>query len=211
MWFEVHLEGHRSPQDLQSVLFNPFRTGERASRSPARLSLDLCISNEVISGTEGSSRFDQPWSKERRFEWSCHAKPSTTPATREVTYRPHPRTLLLHTAVRGDTTWLCRSSATTDARSGHVAAIFDMGRGESHSTHISSSRSDDAMIGIKVSHVNLEYGRNRIALAIETSQLIAIRVEPPHCCEHRSCSCIAGLPVQVAWNSSQLDVLRGGV
>ena len=34
-----------------------------------------------------------------------------------------------------------------------------------------------AMIGIKVSHVNLEYGRNRIALAIETATLIAIRVD----------------------------------
>jgi hypothetical protein len=36
-----------------------------------------------------------------------------------------------------------------DTRSGHVAAIFDMEEGESHSTRLSSSRSDDAMIGVK--------------------------------------------------------------
>jgi len=47
-WVQVHNEGPPIPQELQSLLFNPFRTGERASRSPAGLGLGLYISNEVI-------------------------------------------------------------------------------------------------------------------------------------------------------------------
>ena len=41
------------------------------------------------SGTEGRSRFDQPQPKERRFESSCRAKPSATPAIREASHEPH--------------------------------------------------------------------------------------------------------------------------
>ena len=48
VWVEVHNEGPPIPQGLQSVLFNPFRSGEGASRSPAGLGLGLYISNEVV-------------------------------------------------------------------------------------------------------------------------------------------------------------------
>ena len=48
VWVQVHNEGPPIPQELQSMLFNPFRVGERASRSPAGLGLGLYISNEVI-------------------------------------------------------------------------------------------------------------------------------------------------------------------
>ena len=48
VWVEVHNEGPPIPQELQSALFNPFRMGERSSRSPAGLGLGLYISNEVI-------------------------------------------------------------------------------------------------------------------------------------------------------------------
>ena len=47
-WVRVHNEGPPIPQELQSALFNPFRMGERSSRSPAGLGLGLYISNEVI-------------------------------------------------------------------------------------------------------------------------------------------------------------------
>ena len=36
------------PQELQSALFDPFRMGERSSRSPAGLGPGLYISNEVV-------------------------------------------------------------------------------------------------------------------------------------------------------------------
>ncbi len=48
VWVQVHNEGPPIPQELQSALFNPFRMGERSSRSPAGLGLGLYISNEVI-------------------------------------------------------------------------------------------------------------------------------------------------------------------
>lgn len=48
VWVQVHNEGPPIPQELQSILFNPFRMGERSSRSPAGLGLGLYISNEVI-------------------------------------------------------------------------------------------------------------------------------------------------------------------
>jgi signal transduction histidine kinase len=48
VWVQVHNEGPPIPQELQSVLFNPFRKGELASRSPAGLGLGLYISKEVI-------------------------------------------------------------------------------------------------------------------------------------------------------------------
>jgi PAS domain S-box-containing protein len=48
VWVKVHNEGRPIPEELQSMLFNPFHTGERASRSPAGLGLGLYISNEVI-------------------------------------------------------------------------------------------------------------------------------------------------------------------
>jgi signal transduction histidine kinase len=48
VWVQVHNEGPPIPQELQSTLFNPFRLGERSSRSPAGLGLGLYISNEVI-------------------------------------------------------------------------------------------------------------------------------------------------------------------
>ena len=48
VWIRVHNEGPPIPQELQSALFNPFRMGERSSRSPAGLGLGLYISNEVI-------------------------------------------------------------------------------------------------------------------------------------------------------------------
>jgi PAS domain S-box-containing protein len=47
-WVRVHNEGPPIPHELQSALFNPFRMGERSSRSPAGLGLGLYISNEVI-------------------------------------------------------------------------------------------------------------------------------------------------------------------
>jgi signal transduction histidine kinase len=48
VWVQVHNEGPPIPQELQSALFNPFRLGERSSRSPAGLGLGLYIANEVI-------------------------------------------------------------------------------------------------------------------------------------------------------------------
>ena len=48
VWVQVHNEGPPIPQELQSALFNPFRMGERSSRSPAGLGLGLYISNEVV-------------------------------------------------------------------------------------------------------------------------------------------------------------------
>ena len=53
VWVEVNNEGPPIPQELQSVLFNPFRRGERQSRSPAGLGLGLYISNEVVLGHGG--------------------------------------------------------------------------------------------------------------------------------------------------------------
>ena len=53
VWVEVHNEGPPIPQELQSVLFNPFRRGERESQSPAGLGLGLYISNEVVLGHGG--------------------------------------------------------------------------------------------------------------------------------------------------------------
>jgi signal transduction histidine kinase len=47
-WVQVHNEGPPIPQELQSALFDPFRMGERSSRSPAGLGLGLYISNEVV-------------------------------------------------------------------------------------------------------------------------------------------------------------------
>jgi PAS domain S-box-containing protein len=48
VWIEVHNEGPPIPEELQSGIFNPFRMGERSSRSPAGLGLGLYISNELI-------------------------------------------------------------------------------------------------------------------------------------------------------------------
>ena len=48
VWVQVHNEGPPIPQERQSMFFNPFRSGEGASRSPAGLGLGLYISNEVI-------------------------------------------------------------------------------------------------------------------------------------------------------------------
>jgi len=47
---DVHNEGRAIPQELQSMLFDPFRRGERDSRTPktAGLGLGLYISNEVV-------------------------------------------------------------------------------------------------------------------------------------------------------------------
>ena len=59
------------------------------SRSPAGLGLGLYISNEVVLRHGGQSRFDRPQAKERRFESSCRAKQSATPATWEVTSKRH--------------------------------------------------------------------------------------------------------------------------
>ena len=56
VWVQVHNEGPPIPQELQSALFNPFRMGERASRSPAGLGLGLYISNEVIHRHGGRDR-----------------------------------------------------------------------------------------------------------------------------------------------------------
>jgi len=53
VWVEVHNEGPPIPQELQSVLFNPFRRGERESRSPVGLGLGLYISKEVVLGHGG--------------------------------------------------------------------------------------------------------------------------------------------------------------
>ena len=48
VWVDVHNEGPPIPQELQSALFNPFRRGERESRSPSGLGLGLYISKEVV-------------------------------------------------------------------------------------------------------------------------------------------------------------------
>jgi PAS domain S-box-containing protein len=48
VWVEVHNEGPPIPQELQSVLFHPFRRGARETPSPAGLGLGLYISNEVV-------------------------------------------------------------------------------------------------------------------------------------------------------------------
>jgi PAS domain S-box-containing protein len=48
VWVEVHNEGPPIPLELQSALFNPFRRGERESRSPSGLGLGLYISKEVV-------------------------------------------------------------------------------------------------------------------------------------------------------------------
>ena len=53
VWVEVHNEGPPIPQELQSVLFHPFRRGERESPSPAGLGLGLYISNELVLGHGG--------------------------------------------------------------------------------------------------------------------------------------------------------------
>ena len=47
---EVHNEGNPIPPQLQSVIFDPFRRGDRDSRTPqtAGLGLGLYISNEVV-------------------------------------------------------------------------------------------------------------------------------------------------------------------
>jgi PAS domain S-box-containing protein len=47
---EVHNEGNPIPEELQSTIFNPFRRGDRDSRTPktAGLGLGLYISNEVV-------------------------------------------------------------------------------------------------------------------------------------------------------------------
>ncbi len=47
---EVHNEGNPIPRELQTVIFDPFRRGERDSRMPktAGLGLGLYISNEVV-------------------------------------------------------------------------------------------------------------------------------------------------------------------
>jgi len=44
----VHNAGPLIPQELQAALFNPFRRGERESRSPSGLGLGLYISKEVV-------------------------------------------------------------------------------------------------------------------------------------------------------------------
>ena len=92
VWVEVHNEGPPIPQELQSVLFNPFRMGERSKSEPggARPG-SLHLERSDPRGTEGRSRFDQPQPKERRFESSCRAKRSATPATGEASHE-HTRT-----------------------------------------------------------------------------------------------------------------------
>ena len=82
VWVEVHNEGPPIPQELQSVLFNPFRRGERESRARRGSAWVSTSRTKWSSGTAGRSRFDQPQPKERRFESSCRAKRSATPAIR---------------------------------------------------------------------------------------------------------------------------------
>jgi PAS domain S-box-containing protein len=53
VWVEVHNEGPPIPEELQAVIFDPFRRGPRTSRSPAGLGLGLYISNEVVLGHAG--------------------------------------------------------------------------------------------------------------------------------------------------------------
>jgi signal transduction histidine kinase len=47
---EVHNEGPPIPKELQSVIFNPFRRGQRdsATQGTAGLGLGLYISNEAV-------------------------------------------------------------------------------------------------------------------------------------------------------------------
>jgi PAS domain S-box-containing protein len=55
VWVEAHNQGPPIPEELQSVLFNPFRRGERESETlrAAGLGLGLYISNEVVLGHGG--------------------------------------------------------------------------------------------------------------------------------------------------------------
>ena len=91
VWVEVHNEGPPIPQELQSVLFNPFPWSERASKSPAGLGLGLYISNEVVLRHGGQIEIRSTAAKERRFESPCRARQSATPATGDVTHEPHRR------------------------------------------------------------------------------------------------------------------------
>jgi signal transduction histidine kinase len=54
--FEVHNDGPAIPAELQATIFNPFRRGERDSRSSntAGLGLGLYISNEIAVAHGGS-------------------------------------------------------------------------------------------------------------------------------------------------------------
>jgi signal transduction histidine kinase len=53
VWVEVHNEGPPIPQELQSVLFDPFRKGERERPSQVGLGLGLYIAKEVVVGHGG--------------------------------------------------------------------------------------------------------------------------------------------------------------
>ena len=90
VWVEVHNEGPPIPQELQSVLFNPFRRGERPEPEPGGArpgSLHLKRSGPPARRADRDSI-----NRSRRNDvssQSCRAKQSATPATREVTRERH--------------------------------------------------------------------------------------------------------------------------
>ena len=86
VWVEVHNEGKPIPQELLSMLFMPFRRGEREGRSPAGLGLGLYISHEVILGHGGRIEVRSAPPKARRSESSCRARRSAAPAIEEVSH-----------------------------------------------------------------------------------------------------------------------------
>jgi PAS domain S-box-containing protein len=59
VWVEVHNQGPAIPPDLQSVIFDPFRSGgrENPSSKATGLGLGLCISSEVVHGHGGQIEF----------------------------------------------------------------------------------------------------------------------------------------------------------
>jgi signal transduction histidine kinase len=87
VWVEVHNEGPPIPQKLQSALFNPFRRGERESRSPAGLGLGLYISNEVVLGHGGQIEIRSSAVEGTTFRVVLPR--STTRAIEEVTHERH--------------------------------------------------------------------------------------------------------------------------
>jgi PAS domain S-box-containing protein len=56
VWVEVHNEGNPIPEELQASLFDPFRRGERDSRTPktSGLGLGLYISREIVLAHGGT-------------------------------------------------------------------------------------------------------------------------------------------------------------
>jgi PAS domain S-box-containing protein len=89
VWVEVHNEGPLIPQELQSVLFNPFRRGERESRSPSGLGLGLYISNEVVLGHGGQIEIRSTAAEGTTFRIVLPRQALGNSGDREVAHEPH--------------------------------------------------------------------------------------------------------------------------